>query len=346
MAAFDEPAWEKLIARAAASGASDIHFAPGAPAFFRVCGNMTEAGAGPTAGEISSLVEGWTTAAQRERLRTQGELDFAREEPDTRLRVHAFAARGGLALSIRLVPREIPPLESLGVAPVFQKLLSLRSGLVLVSGKTGAGKTTTLAAFLAAISRERAAHIVTLEDPIEYVYASGKSLISQRELGVHFASFGRAIRSALREDPDILLVGELRDADAARAAIGAAETGQLVLASLHTRSAVEATRRLESFFPAAQQQEIRAELAAVLEAMVSQELLPGLRGGRALASEVLVATDAVRHLIRAGKPEQLASCIVSGASVGMQAMRQDIERLAAQKKIDSALARRRLEEAR
>jgi twitching motility protein PilT len=185
-----------------------------------------------------------------------------------------------------------------------------------------------------------------LEDPIEYVHASGKSLISQRELGVHFASFGRAIRSALREDPDVLMVGELRDADAAQAAIGAAETGQLVLASLHTRSAAEAVHRMESFFPAAQQQEIRAQLAAVIEAMISQELLPGKDGGRVLASEVLVATDAVRHLIRSGKPEQLASCIVSGASFGMQTLRQDIERLAAQNKLNAETARRRIGKAK
>ena len=346
MAGFDKGAWESLLARAVEAGASDIHLAPGAPAFLRVCGDIARAGAGPAAEEISALLDGWMNPEQRERLRKQGELDLAREEKDVRLRVHAFAARGGTALSVRIVPKRVPSLDSLGVPPVFQRLLSLRSGLVLVSGKTGAGKTTTLAAFLASVARARSAHIITLEDPIEYVHASENSLISQRELGVHFASFGRAIRSALREDPDILMVGELRDADAAQAAIGAAETGQLVLASLHTRSAAEAVHRMESFFPAAQQQEIRAQLATVLEAMISQELLPGKDGKRALASEVLVATDAVRHLIRAGKPEQLASCIVSGASFGMQTMRQDIERLAAQNKIDGETARRRLENAR
>ena len=342
MEGFDIEAWEKLLVRATAAEASDIHLAPGAPVFLRIYGNITEAGAGPTAEETASLIEKWTTPEQRERLRKQGELDLAREEKGVRLRVHAFSARGGTALSLRLVPKNVPALESLGAAPVFQRLLSLRSGLVLVSGKTGAGKTTTLAAFLAAVAKSRSAHIVTLEDPIEYVHVSGKSLISQRELGVHFSSFGRAIRSALREDPDILMVGELRDADAAQAAIGAAETGQLVLASLHTRSAAEAVHRMESFFPAAQQQEIRAQLATVLEAMVSQELLPGKDGKRVLASEVLVATDAVRHLIRSGKPEQLASCIVSGASFGMQTMRQDIERLAAKNKISAETARRRL----
>lgn len=346
MAGVDRLEWEKLVAQAAVQGASDIHLAPDAPAFFRVCGDIAEAGAGATAQEITALLAEWTTPEQRKRLQAQGELDFAQEGKDARLRVHAYTTRRGVALSVRLVPKRIPPLGSLGVPPVFQRMLSLRSGLILVSGKTGAGKTTTLAAFLDAVARERAVHIVTLEDPIEYVFSSEKSIVSQREFGVHFESFGRAIRGALREDPDILLVGEMRDADAARAAISAAETGQLVLASLHTRSAVEAVHRLESFFPAVQQQEIRAQLAAVLEAMISQELLPARGGGRVLASEVLVATDAVRHLIRAGKPEQLASCIVSGAASGMQTLRQDIERLAAQQKIDPETARRRLEDAR
>ena len=348
MAGFDEQTWRGLLNRAVSACASDIHIAPDAPVFFRVNGVLTadaenaDKGKASTEREISMLLSSWMMPEQREKFRTQGEIDFAREEADfrLRLRVHGFAVRGGTALSVRLVPEHIPSLDSLGVPPIFRRLLSLRSGLVLVSGKTGAGKTTTLAAFLSEISRQRAAHIITLEDPIEYVYESGKSLISQREIGAHFTSFGGAIRSALREDPDILLVGELRDADAVQAALSAAEMGQLVLASLHTRSAAEAAHRIESFFPAAQQQEIRAQLAAVLEAMISQELLPAVGGGRVLASEVLVATDAVRHLIRAGKPEQLASCIVSGASSGMQTMGQDVGRLRAAEKIDAETARR------
>ena len=348
MEGFNEQTWRGLLGRAAAANASDIHFAPDAPVFFRVNGTLTqfsevaEIGNVPTEQEISVLLSSWMTAEQRERFQARGEIDFAREETELhlRLRVHGFAVQGGTALSIRLIPERIPSLDSLGVPPIFRRLLSLRSGLVLVSGKTGAGKTTTLAAFLSEISHMRAAHVITLEDPIEYVYSSGKSLISQREIGRHFSAFGSAIRSALREDPDILLVGELRDADAVQAALSAAETGQLVLASLHTRSAAEAVHRIESFFPAAQQQEIRAQLAVVLEAMISQELLPAIGGGRVLASEVLVATDAVRHLVRAGKPEQLASCIMSGASCGMQTMSQDIERLRASKKIDAETARR------
>ena len=348
MAGFDEQAWRGLLDRAAAACASDIHIAPNAAVFFRVNGVLTadaetaEQGKAPTEREISLLLSSWMTPEQRDKFRAQGEIDFAREEADfrLRLRVHGFAARGGTALSVRLVPEHVPPLDSLGVPPVFRRLLSLRYGLVLVSGKTGAGKTTTLAAFLHEMARLRPAHIITLEDPIEYVYPPGKSLISQREIGTHFLSFGGAIRSALREDPDILLVGELRDADAVQAALSAAETGQLVLASLHTRSAAEAVHRIESFFPAAQQQEIRAQLAAVLEAMISQELLPAVSGGRVPASEVLVATDAVRHLIRAGKPEQLTSCIMSGASHGMQTMGQDVERLRMAKKIDAETARR------
>ncbi len=348
MAGFDEQAWRGLLGRAAALGASDIHLAPDAPAYFRVNGVLTQDGKtvetvdAPTEREISQLFSSWMTSGQQEKFRAQGEIDFAREEADSRLRlrVHGFSARGGTTLSVRLIPERVPSLDSLGVPSVFRHLLSLRHGLVLVSGKTGAGKTTTLAAFLSELARSRAARIITLEDPIEYVHESGKSLISQREIGEHFISFGGAIRSALREDPDVLLVGELRDADAMQAALSAAETGQLVLASLHTRSAAEAVHRIESFFPAVQQQEIRGQLAVVLEAMVSQELLPAVGGGRVLASEVLVATDAVRHLIRAGKPEQLGSCIMAGASYGMQTMEQDVARLRAAKKIDAETARR------
>ena len=343
MADFDEQDWRDLLARALAVGASDIHLAPGTPAFLRVCGVLSESagmGNAPTEQALSLLLASWMTTEQAERFRARGEVDFAREESGTRLRVHGFLVHGGTALSIRLVPTCVPPLDTLGVPSVFGRLCSLRHGLVLVSGKTGMGKTTTLAAFLSELARTRAVHIVTLEDPIEYVHASGKSLISQRELGTHFKNFGSAIRSALREDPDILLVGELRDADAVQSALSAAETGLLVLASLHTRSAAEAVHRMESFFPVAQQQEIRAQLAGVLEAMISQELLRAIDGGRVLASEVLVATDAVRHLIRAGKPEQLATCIVSGASCGMQTMAQDVGRLRAAKKIDAETARR------
>ena len=345
MVGFEAQAWRGLLGRAAALGASDIHLAPDAPVFFRVNGVLSqdaETGSAPTARELSLLLSSWTTPGQQENFRARGEIDFAREDAELhlRLRVHGFSARGGTTLSIRLIPERIPSLDFLGVPPVFRRLLPLRSGLVLVSGKTGAGKTTTLAAFLSELARSRTVRVITLEDPIEYVYPSGKSLISQREIGAHFATFGGAIRSALREDPDILLVGELRDADAVQAALSAAETGQLVLASLHTRSAAEAVHRIESFFPAAQQPEIRGQLAVVLEAMVSQELLPAVGGGRVLASEVLVATDAVRHLIRAGKPEQLASCIVSGASFGMQTMEQDVARLRAEKKIGAETARR------
>ena len=249
MADFDEQAWRTILGRAAAAGASDVHLAPEALPFFRVNGalvQIAESASVPTEREISLLLSSWMTTEQEKKFLARGEIDFAREEAEfhLRLRVHGFAVRGGTALSVRLVPERIPTLDSLGVPRVFRRLQSLRSGLVLVSGKTGAGKTTTLAAFLNEIARTRAARVITLEDPIEYVFASEKSLFSQREIGAHFTSFGGAIRSALREDPDILLVGELRDSDAVQAALSAAETGQLVLASLHTRSAAEAVHRI------------------------------------------------------------------------------------------------------
>lgn len=339
-----EAAWRALFAGALRAGASDVHLTPGAPAFFRVDGALSASDGAPwTAEAVEALLAAWTTPAQRARLSAEGAFDFARDEEAARLRVNAFAARGGTSLAIRLVPRRVPALETLGVPPVFSRLLALRHGLVLVSGRAGAGKTTTLAAYLHALARARTIRAVTLEDPIEYVHDAGPGLVSQRELGVHFASFAAALKSALREDPDVILVGELRDADTVQTALSAAETGHLVLASLHTRSAAEAAYRLESFFPADRQAQVRAQLAAVLEAMVSQELLPGASGGRALAAEVLVATPAARHLIRAGKAEQLASCILSGAASLMQTRRQSVERLLAARRITPETARRCLD---
>ena len=341
MANFDSEAWRAVLRRAAEAGASDIHIAAGGPIFFRVSGEMRPAGGeAPTDEEIAAILGAWLTPEQAAHFRRRRELDFARTEEDIRIRVNAFCARGGTALAVRLVPARIPSLAELGVPEIFGRLLELRHGLVLVTGSTGSGKTTTLAAFLDAVNQVRATHIITLEDPIEYVHVSKKSLVSQRELGTHFSSFGRALRSALREDPDILLVGELRDADTVATALGAAETGHLVLASLHTQSAAETVLRLESFFPAERQAQVRAQLSIVTEAIISQELLPGAEGGRVLAAEALAATPAVRHLIHTGKPQQLVSCIMSGSAFGMQSKRQAVERLAAQKKISKETARR------
>ena len=344
MASFDAETWCAILRRAAEAKASDIHIAAGERIFFRVSGVMRPTDdEAPADGEITELLGTWLTPAQAALFRRRREIDFARAEGDIRVRVNAFCARGGTALAVRLVPERIPSLAELGAPELFGRLLELRHGLILVTGSTGSGKTTTLAAYLDAVNQTRAAHIITLEDPIEYVHVSKKSLVSQRELGTHFSSFNRALRSALREDPDITLVGELRDADTVATALGAAETGHLVLASLHTQSAAEAVLRLESFFPAERQTQVRTQLSIVLEAIVSQELLPGAEGGRVLAAEALAATPAVRHLVHAGKPQQLASCIMSGAAFGMLSKRQAVERLAAQKKIARETARRYLE---
>ncbi|MGP1366735.1 MAG: type IV pilus twitching motility protein PilT [Schwartzia sp. (in: firmicutes)] len=335
----DRARWQSLMENAVALGASDLHLSVGSPAFFRLDGRLCRGTEDiVTAAFIDQLVEAMFSERQREAFHRKQEIDVAWDFGRQRFRVHVFRQFGGLAMSLRLIPPAIPSFADLGCPPVFQALVKRRHGLILVTGRTGSGKTTTLAAFLGEVNRHRERHIITLEDPIEYVHISDKSLISQRELGTHFTSFSAALRSSLRDDPDILLVGELRDADTIATALNAAETGHLVLASLHTQSAVDTVLRLESFFPAEQQGQIRAQLAIVLCAVITQQLLPAADGGRVAASEVLTASPAVRNLIRQGKVQQLPTHIMAGSASGMQTMHRSIEGLRAAGKITSEVA--------
>ena len=335
----DRERWQGLIENTMALRASDIHLSVGAPAFFRLDGRLRRrAEEAITAEFIAPLLETMFSDEQRAAFHRNGEIDLAWHWGQQRFRVHVFRQIGGLAMTLRLIPTAIPSLDDLGSPAVFRELVKCRHGLILVTGRTGAGKTTTLAAFLGEVNRRSAKHIITLEDPIEYVHPSDKSLISQRELGTHFASFAAALRNSLRDDPDILLVGELRDADTIATALNAAETGHLVLASLHTQSAVDTVLRLESFFPAEQQGQVRAQLAIVLCAVVTQQLLPAADGGRVAASEVLTASPAVRNLIRQGKAQQLPTHIMAGGVLGMQTMNRSIEMLRAAGKITSEVA--------
>lgn len=339
MAMADREDWQGLIERAVAARASDLHVSVGSPAFFRLDGQLCQASEeATTAAFAEQLLETMLSDGQRAAFARNREIDLAWHWVGQRFRVHAFRQFGGLAMSFRLIPSAIPSLAELESPAVFRDLVTRRHGLVLVTGRTGAGKTTTLAAFVAEVNRHCAKHIITLEDPIEYVHPSEKSLISQRELGTHFTSFAAALRNSLRDDPDILLVGELRDADTIATALNAAETGHLVLASLHTQSAVDTVLRIESFFPAEQQGQIRAQLAIVLCAAVTQQLLPAADGGRVAASEVLTASPAVRNLIRQGKAQQLPTHIMAGGALGMQTMRRSIEALHAAGRITAEVA--------
>jgi twitching motility protein PilT len=237
-----------------------------------------------------------------------------------RFRVNAFHERGNLAAAMRLIPNEIPTIEKLGLPPIIDKFTELPRGLVLVTGPTGSGKSTTLAAMIHKINKERAEHIITIEDPIEYTHKSDKSIIVQREVHYDTYSFSVALRSVLREDPDVVLVGEMRDLETIASAITIAETGHLVLATLHTNSAAQSVDRMVDVFPPHQQPQVRSQLANMLMAICSQRLVPAIGGGRIAAAEILVATSAVRNIIREGKTHQLEAVIQTGAEHGMQSM--------------------------
>ena len=249
------------------------------------------------------------------------EFDFSFAFGDLgRFRVNAFHERGNLAAALRLIPNEIMTIEQLGLPEVVEKFADYPRGLVLVTGPTGSGKSTTLAALVHKINNERATHIVTIEDPIEFTHKSNKSVIVQREVHYDTYSFAAALRSSLRQDPDVVLIGEMRDLETIAAAITIAETGHLVFATLHTNSAAQSIDRMIDVFPPHQQPQIRSQLSNILMAICSQRLVPTIGGGRIAAAELLIATPAVRNIIREGKSHQLDAVIQTGAEFGMQSM--------------------------
>jgi twitching motility protein PilT len=256
------------------------------------------------------------------------EFDFSFAFGDLgRFRVNAFHERGNLAAALRLIPNEILTIEQLGLPPVVTKFAAYPRGLVLITGPTGSGKSTTLAAIIHKINIEQAKHIITIEDPIEYAHKSLKSVIVQREVHYDTYSFSAALRSALREDPDVVLIGEMRDLETIASAITIAETGHLVLATLHTNSASQSIDRMIDVFPPHQQPQIRAQLSNILMSICSQRLIPTIGGGRIAAAEILAATPAVRNIIREGKTHQLEAVIQTGAEYGMQSMDKTLAQL-------------------
>ncbi|MCX7780947.1 MAG: type IV pilus twitching motility protein PilT [Negativicutes bacterium] len=314
---------ETLLREAVARGASDLHITVGVPPVLRVNGLLTRTDyAILTYQDTDRLLADITTQEQREKFRQIGELDFSFAIPGlSRFRVNAFRQRGAVAIAIRTVMENVPTLEQLKHPAVLKTLARKPRGLILVTGPTGSGKSTTLAAMVDLINEERACHIITLEDPIEYLHRHKNSIVNQRELGADTFSFANALRSALREDPDVILVGEMRDVETIATAITAAETGHLVLATLHTGDAAQTIDRIIDVFPPYQQQQIRIQLSLTLQGIVAQQLLPRLDGsGRVAAMEILLATPAVRNLIREGKSHQVLSVIQTGAKHGMQAM--------------------------
>ena len=318
-----QPRIEVLLEEVVKKKASDLHLQVGLPPIIRVDGVlMPVAGADVLSDEaVETLIFAILDEDQKQILLKDKEFDFSFAFGDLgRFRVNAFHERGNLAAALRLITNEILTIEQLGLPPIVNKFADYPRGLVLVTGPTGSGKSTTLAAMIHKINAERAEHIITIEDPIEYTHRSKKSVIVQREVHYDTYSFSASLRSALREDPDVVLIGEMRDLETIASAITIAETGHLVFATLHTNSASQSIDRMIDVFPPHQQPQIRAQLSNILMAIVSQRLIPVIGGGRVAAAEILVATPAVRNIIREGKTHQLEAVIQTGAEFGMQSM--------------------------
>lgn len=314
---------EILLEEVVKKKSSDLHLQVGLPPMLRVDGALIAVnGAEPLTEEtLEQLVFAILDEDQKQILLKDKEFDFSFAFGDLgRFRVNAFHERGNLAAALRLIPNEILSIEQLGLPSIVNKFADYPRGLVLVTGPTGSGKSTTLAAMINRINNERSSHIITIEDPIEYTHKSKKSIIVQREVHYDTYSFSAALRSALREDPDVVLIGEMRDLETISSAITIAETGHLVLATLHTNSASQSIDRMIDVFPPHQQPQIRAQLSNILMAICSQRLIPAIGGGRIAAAEILVATPAVRNIIREGKSHQLEAVIQTGAEHGMQSM--------------------------
>jgi len=314
--------------------ASDLHVVAGSPPIFRIDGELVRYGETRLTPEMTrALIFSLLNDEQRRKLEDEKELDFAVSiQGLARFRANVFFQRGTVALAIRVIPYEIPSPKDLRVPEVALELIKKNQGLILVTGPTGSGKSTTLASLINVINETQSRHIITIEDPIEFLHRSKKSLISQREVHVDTKSFANALRSALREDPDVILVGEMRDLETIGAALTAAETGHLVFATLHTPTAPEAINRIVDVFPPHQQTQIRVQLAAVLEAVITQRLLPARLGkgtgkGRVLATEVLIGTPAVRNIIRENRIHELYSVMQTSQKEGMHTMNQSLYRL-------------------
>lgn len=326
---------DEFVALSVKHNASDLHLCAGHQPMLRIDGELQplEGAEILTQERMHQLCGTLLQPPQRQLLQQHGQLDLALTlAGDIRLRANFFLQSLGISIALRLIAGHCPTLAALAAPAIVPALLRREDGLILVTGATGSGKSTTLAAMIDDINQHQRRHVITLEDPIEFMHYSRKSLIQQRELGRDSHSFDEALRAALREDPDVILLGELRDTTTIRLALTAAETGHLVLATLHTRSAPQAVDRLVDVFPAEEKPYVRAQLAASLQAVIAQKLLSSPGGGRVAIFEVLTATAAVSSMIREGKTHQLASVLQTGAQSGMQTFEQGL-----QQRIDAGL---------
>ncbi|CAI4033197.1 Type II/IV secretion system family protein [Nitrospira tepida] len=333
----------QLLSFGVKEGASDCHLSAGEPPMLRLHGDMKKVDMPPmTQEQVHSLVYDIMSDAQRKSFEEHLECDFSFALGDiSRFRVNVFLQNRGLAAVFRTIPTEILPLEKLGMPPIVRQLCDREKGLILVTGPTGSGKSTTLAGMIDYLNNLYEGHVITIEDPIEFVHKSKKCLVNQRELGVHTKSFANALRSALREDPDIVLVGEMRDLETIQLALTAAETGHLVFATLHTSSAPKTVDRIIDAFPPNQQAQVRTQLAEALEAVLTQTLVKKKTGGRAAAVEILVATTAIRNLIREQKLHQIPGLMQASQKEGMQTMDMALLDLATRGVITKAEAQSR-----
>jgi twitching motility protein PilT len=333
---------DSLLERMVELDASDLHLSMGAGPVVRRRGHLEPVdGFAPLSAEDTrDLLYRILSTEQQKHLEIKRQLDFAHSIPGVaRFRVNTYYQREALSAAFRLIPHEIKTLEELGLPSSLHALAEKPRGLVLVTGPTGSGKSTTLAALIDEINRSRSEHILTIEDPVEFLHRNKRCLVNQREIGVDAISFGEALRGALRQDPDVILVGEMRDLETIGIALTAAETGHLVFGTLHTQSAPSTVDRIIDVFPAEQQEQIRVQIASTLQGVVTQSLVPTADGqGRVAALEILLPDDAVRNLIRQGKVEQVYSVMQTGSSKGMQTMEQSLAELAIRRTIDVGVA--------
>lgn len=317
-----DPQLKRYLDEAILRGASDLHLVVNWPATLRIDSELSPIPKEqPLPSEqVRSLLESILVEEQLKHFSINKDVDFSFGYGDYRFRVNLYVTKGDWSASFRLIPNKIRTFSELGLPPILEKFSAATQGFFIITGPTGHGKSTVLAAMVDYINRTRTSHIITIEDPIEYVFTNNKSIISQREIGSDVPTFARGLRAALREDPNVVLVGEMRDLETIDAALTLAETGHLVLATLHTNSAAQTADRIIDVFPPYQQQQVRQQFAGVLLGIVSQRLVNKASGGRIHASEIMVATPAVRSLIREGKTHQLSNVIATSASDGMIAI--------------------------
>src|SRR5512132_1840200 len=332
-----------LLKRAVELGASDIHLKVGVPPILRRDGSLGPLEEAPlvTDGDTEVVLEavGKRAPDRLAAFKDTGDLDIAFQDSDLpRFRVNAFRQRGHISFAFRVIPKGIPTFEMLGLPPGVQRLADGHRGLVLVTGATGSGKTTTLAAMIDYINRTRQQHIVTIEDPIEIVHSDHSCIVNQREVGLDTPDFMGALRRALRQDPDVILIGELRDAETAQTALQAAESGHMVFSTLHTVDAAETVGRMIEFFPEGKQQMIRAVLAGVLKGVISQRLLPKIGGGRVAAVEIMVNNARIADLIREARSDEVTDAIAEGEFFQMQTFTQALLKLVIQGRVDAEVA--------